>query len=231
LKGRRKITGMPFRPLLLGHRGARAVSSVPENTFASFDLTFGQGCDGFEFDLRLSADGCPVVCHDEKVGGNLVSRTSCRRMPSLPRLEEVLRRYGHRGFLDVELKVTGLETKVLEALRDCPPERDYVISSFHPEVVLELKARSGDVPVGIICQRPRHLVEWRRLPVDYVIVHQSLVTRRLVRLVQAAQRKILVWTVNDRNAMLRFAQWGVDGIISDKTELLASLLRGPQQAA
>jgi glycerophosphoryl diester phosphodiesterase len=42
------------RPLLLGHRGARAVKSIPENTLASFDRAVADGCDGFEFDVRLT---------------------------------------------------------------------------------------------------------------------------------------------------------------------------------
>jgi len=60
---------MPIRPLLLGHRGARAEKSIPENTLASFDCALAQGCDGFEFDVRLSADGQPVICHDTRVHG------------------------------------------------------------------------------------------------------------------------------------------------------------------
>jgi hypothetical protein len=48
-------------PLLLGHRGARASASVAENTFASFDLALRQGCDGFEFDVRLAGDGSAVT--------------------------------------------------------------------------------------------------------------------------------------------------------------------------
>ena len=48
---------MAIRPLLLGHRGARAEKSISENTLASFDLALAQGCDGFEFDVRLAADG------------------------------------------------------------------------------------------------------------------------------------------------------------------------------
>ena len=50
------------RPLLLGHRGARRVA--PENTFFAFDKALRAGCDGFEFDVRLSSDGRGVVCHD-----------------------------------------------------------------------------------------------------------------------------------------------------------------------
>ena len=47
---------METRPLLLGHRGARSEKSIPENTLASFDLR-SPGCDGFEFDVRLTAEG------------------------------------------------------------------------------------------------------------------------------------------------------------------------------
>ena len=52
------------RLLRLGHRGARALTSIPENTLASFDRALADGCDGFEFDVRLTADGEAVVCHD-----------------------------------------------------------------------------------------------------------------------------------------------------------------------
>ena len=38
----------------------RARKSIPENTFTLFDQALADGCDGFEFDVRLSADGlCP----------------------------------------------------------------------------------------------------------------------------------------------------------------------------
>jgi glycerophosphoryl diester phosphodiesterase len=121
--------------------------------------------------------------------------------------------------------VKGLEARVLTALREHPPERDYVVSSFLPDVLIELKARSAIVPVGLICEKPRQLMAWRKLPVDYVIVHQSLMTRRLVQLVHRAGRRIFAWTVNAPRTMLQFASWGIDGIISDRSELLVSTLR------
>ena len=113
----------------------------------------------------------------------MVRRATCKQLLHLPQLEDVVRRYGPQGFLDIELKVKGLEARLLTALREHPPERDYVVSSFIPEVVLELKARSALVPVGIICGKPRELMAWRKLPVEYVIVNKSLITRRLVRLI------------------------------------------------
>src|SRR5277367_2023526 len=100
-------------PLLLGHRGARASTSVRENTRASFDLAMEHGCDGFEFDVRLTACGRGLVCHDPKMDGVTVSEATADQLLHLAVLEDVLERYGQRAFLDIELKVPGLESKVL----------------------------------------------------------------------------------------------------------------------
>jgi len=58
--------------LLLGHRGCRG--EFTENTFAAFDHAIGCGCDGFELDVRLSADAIPVVWHDARVRGSSIAR-------------------------------------------------------------------------------------------------------------------------------------------------------------
>ena len=208
------------RPLLLGHRGARASVTVPENTCASFDLALEHGCDGFEFDLRLTACGRAVVCHDAEVNGITVSSANCDQLQDLPRLQDVLQTYAARAFLDLELKVAGLESRILTMLQESPPTRGYVVSSFLAEVLQELRIRSASVPLGIICDRQKDLGRWRGLPVEYVIPQYSLIGPDLVQQVHAAGRKLLAWTVNDRTAMLQLADLGVDGIISDQTELL-----------
>jgi glycerophosphoryl diester phosphodiesterase len=212
-------------PLLLGHRGARVSSEIPENTFASFDLALDHGCDGFEFDVRRTACGTAVVCHDPKVGKLAIARSQATQLRELPRLTDVIEQYGGRGFLNVELKVKDLESNVLTALGQFPPQRGYVVSSFIPDVVMELEARSSSVTLGIICETPAQLAGWRKLPVDCVIPEQSLVDRSLVLDVQRAGLRIFVWTVNDPEAMRRLAAWGVDGIISDETKLLVGTLR------
>jgi glycerophosphoryl diester phosphodiesterase len=218
---------MPNLPLLLGHRGARASRSVPENTLASFDLALRHGCDGFEFDVRLAGAERAIVCHDPKVGKVTVSRATRRQLVHLPGLDDVLHRYAHRAFLNIELKVKGLETIVLEALREDRPEREFVVSSFIPDVVMELKARSGIVPVGIICEKKSQLTQWDKLPVEYVIAHESLIGYKLVKEVHAARKRIVAWTVNDKRSMVRLADWAIDGIISDDTHLLVRSLRPP----
>ena len=217
---------MAAPPLLLGHRGARAIKAVPENTLPSFDLALSHGCDGFEFDVRRTSDGRGLICHDPKIGKLSVCQVTSNQLPQCPLLEDVLQHCARRAFLDIELKVGELETTVLTALRECQLHGDYVVSSFLPEVIMELKARSGTIPVGIICDNTAQLARWHQLPVEYVIPEQNLISEQFVHEVHSAGRKLFAWTVNDPKTMLRLAGWGVDGIISDDTKLLVQTLGG-----
>jgi glycerophosphoryl diester phosphodiesterase len=235
------------RPLLLGHRGAR-VPGLPENTIAAFDRALAQGCDGFEFDVRLTRDGQAAVCHDRNIGRMAVAAStyaelaqSCRRharsrFPSgreqqspeeeltIPTLESVLARYADRAFLDVELKVSGIEAVLTDHLQRYAPRRGCVVSSFLPEVLEAMRARDDAIPLGLICDTTRQLATWPALPVSYVIAHQKLVTRKLLSEVRGTGKKLFVWTVNREDDMRRLGAWGVDGIISDDPGLLARVL-------
>jgi glycerophosphoryl diester phosphodiesterase len=214
---------MAIRPLLLGHRGARAEKSVPENTLASFDLALAQGCDGFEFDVRLTADRQAVVCHDATVGALRIAESSAEKL-ELPQLRDVLARYQGTAFFDIELKVPGLETIVTELVRKLAPVRGFVISSFLPEVLRAMHDLDATIPLGLICETQVELRRWPQLPVEYVIPHRTLVRKRLIDEIQAARKKIFVWTVNATVDMKRLSKWGVDGIISDHPERLVRAL-------
>lgn len=210
---------MPKRPLLLGHRGNRISPHFPENTLPSFDAALQHGCDGFEFDLRLERSGKAVVCHDPTVAGLKVAQTSNDQL-LLPELFDILRRYEKCAFLDIELKVPGIESQLLRALIAHPPERGFVVSSFLPAVLQQLRLRNQGIPLGLICDRSDQVPPGLEMAVQYLIPHHSLVKKDLVREIASVGKSSMVWTVNDRDSMLRFADWGVDGIISDDPELM-----------
>jgi len=167
-------------PLLLGHRGARAVKSIPENTIASFDRALADGCDGFEFDVRLTADDEAVVCHDAKTGGFEISRATAKQVSQLPRLRDVLQRY-RDSFLDIELKVKGLERITLDLFLRHKPRGEFVVSSFMPGALKSVRALDATVPLGLICESKTQLRYWSELPVQYVILEQELAEAELVR--------------------------------------------------
>lgn len=208
------------RPLLLGHRGLRLPNGPAENSIAAFDRALELGCDGFEFDVRRTNDNHLLVCHDPTYAGLEVATASYAQVSQLPLLEDILARYSRAAFLDIELKVPGLENEAVAALSRHPPQSGFVISSFFPSILRQLHSQSAELPLGFICDREPYFAHWPELPVEYVIPHFSLLKRDSLNALQKAGKKTIVWTVNEVVEMLRFRDWGADGIISDNPALL-----------
>jgi glycerophosphoryl diester phosphodiesterase len=84
---------VPVSPLLdlaarpiIAHRGASG--SAPENTLPAFRLAVEQGADAFEFDVRLTLDGVPVLLHDATVD-RTTNRTGLLRTFTVEQLRNV----------------------------------------------------------------------------------------------------------------------------------------------
>jgi glycerophosphoryl diester phosphodiesterase len=220
---------LPAKLLLLGHRGARLYA--PENTVTAFNLSLEHGVDGFEFDVRCTSNKQSIICHDRKFNRMVVrSRTleqiqaSCPLDTKPPCLEDVLELYSRTAFLNIEVKVRGLEQVVVQAIKRFPPQRGYFISSFLPSVVRKLNTLDKTLILGAVSKSYWHLRRWTKLPVSYVVPHHSLLTPKLIETLHAAGKTVVTWTVNDSEQMLRLAKMGVDGIISDDTKLLVKTL-------
>lgn len=212
------------RLLLLGHRGARFQKGIVENTFAAFDFALAHGCDGFEFDVRLTVDGEAVICHDAIVGKMRIDAHSAKEL-GLPLLKDVFSRYYERAFLDIELKVAGLEKITVDLLREFSPSRGFVVSSFLPEVLRTTRALNKDIPLGLICETRPQLALWKELPVEYVFPHYTLLSSGNFGELKAGGKTVVAWTVNSAEEMRRLSKMGVDGIISDNPKKLAAALR------
>jgi glycerophosphoryl diester phosphodiesterase len=209
--------------LLLGHRGARRYS--PENTVAAFELALEHDCDGFEFDVRLTADRRLIICHDPHLAGREIATSRYDQFaPGTPCLPDVLERFAARAFLDIELKVAGMEAEVADLLRERPPQRGYFVSSFLPDVLERLHAADKSLAQGLICNSQQQLAAWTSLPIQALFLERGLITPGTVEALQAAGKQVFVWTVNREREMRQFAGLKVDGIVSDDTRLLAQTL-------
>lgn len=229
------------RPLLLGHRGARPVSRVglgaggahvpPENTLPCFEYALANGCDGFEFDVRITRDERPVICHNARLHGCNVAASSFERLSSrsgtqLACLEDVLQAFGDRAYLDIEVKVAGAEELMVRAIRHCRPPDGYLVSSFLPEVLCRLHELDPALPLGYLCDRSRNISLWRRLPIEVFLPHHKLITQTMVDQVHERELRVFTWTVNSATELRRLDEWGVDGLISDDPKLLSEIFRG-----
>ena len=218
-------------PLLLGHRGARKYA--PENTIAAFELALADGCDGFEFDVRITADRQVVICHDPKQHHMEIALSAYAKLrehdAKLCTLDETLAAFHETAFLNLELKVAGGEESVIAAVKQCPPTRGLIVSSFLPEVVERFGELDATFDLGLICENRRQLAKWKDLPIQALMLQSGLVNRKLMDEVRATTSpkspRIFVWTVNDAREMKKFAEMGAEGIISDDTKLLVKTLR------
>ncbi len=210
------------RPLFLGHRGTRIYA--PENTFAAFDLAIEHGCDGFEFDVRRTKDGVAAVNHDAhfhklKIDENTFAKLKAKS--PLPTLEETVRAYGQRCYINIELKEPGLEQETLRVLGLSPPQRGVMVSSFLPEVIETLAQMRGNqnAPLGYICRNLKLLSKWKKLPISHAIINHAIYSKQLQGELKDAGIKLFIWTVNEPDEIRKFIELGVDGLVSDDSKL------------
>jgi glycerophosphoryl diester phosphodiesterase len=212
------------RPLLLGHRGCRGCGFI-ENSLAAFEYALNRGCEGYEFDVRHTRDHRNVIWHDPDYRGRQIAAADYAdlvdRGGNLPAtFEAVLAQFGHRAYLDIELKISGAEEAIVAALKSNPPQGGFIFSSFLQEILLRLHHLDGSLPLGLLCEDRDTISAWKELPLQAFLPRHDLIERRLVDQVHHAGRQIMTWTVNSPGRMRQLAEWGIDGLISDDPQLL-----------
>ncbi|TQL57121.1 glycerophosphoryl diester phosphodiesterase [Oryzihumus leptocrescens] len=240
--------GAETGPLAIAHRGGGGLA--PENTLAAFARATALGVRYLETDLRPTSDGSLVCFHDETLErvtaarGRVASRT-VRGVRSLrvagveqvPTLVEALEAFPEARFT-VDLKDAAAIAPLVRVLRrPGVAERVCVAGAWDgwlgfvqrevPAVTTALGWRS--LTALVACARagvrpPRAVATGA---FAHVPVRLGLVPVFVARLVQMAHDigvRVVVWTVDDPAAMGRFLDLGVDGVISDRPDLLREVL-------
>jgi glycerophosphoryl diester phosphodiesterase len=209
----------PAPTLRLAHRGDARVA--PENSLEALVLATGiPGCDGVEFDVRLSHDGVPVLLHDpslERVQGRpgLVVEldASDLRPLGIPSLEEVLAALPDDAFLDIELKGEGHDAATASVLRTALG-RDTdraVISSFDPETVTTMRGRLPGWSAWLNVDRIEDdtLATAVALGCEAVSCGWRSITPATIRRARAAGLQVAAWTVVQPRTFDRLAGLGI----------------------
>ena len=207
------------RPLRLAHRGDWR--RAPENSLAALVAAMEvPGCDGVEFDVRLSADGVPVLLHDETLAR--VQRrpervadlsASALAVTGIPTLAEVLAALPGDAFLDVELKGAGhgsATAAALVAARGDAPTRA-LVSSFEPATLVELGERLPGWHRWFNTEdlSPQTLSLARGLGCAGVAVLWGAITPRAVHRANAVGLAVAAWTVRSVATFERLGREGV----------------------
>lgn len=247
------------RPLNFAHRGAS--HEAPENTLAAFLLAAELGADGIEFDVRLSRDGEVVVIHDASLerttnGQGLVRDRTLAELKqldagswfdpafageSIPTLQEVIERVGHRLLLNIEVKTEGrsgddLVAEVVRLVEDHQLLDRVILSSFHPLALRRAKQLNPRVQVGLL-HAPDQPLPLRRAwlhrltRLDAVHPHHTLVNAAYMRWARRHGYRVHPWTCDDPADMVRMISEGVELIITNRPDRLRQVLaeRGSAQ--
>lgn len=160
-------------PAVVAHRGAASAS--PENTLIAFEAAIRAGADMIELDVRLTADGVPVVIHDADVamttdGTGLVHELTLAQVKALhagtaragqasvPTLNEALEYLAGRAAVEIDIKndpgepgFDAAETTASEVVRllDKLSFRAALVTSTHPETVEWVRRRAPQVATGV----------------------------------------------------------------------------------
>lgn len=222
------------------HRGSHGSGGPLENTLDAFDRAVAEGADGIELDVHLSADGVPMVFHDETLArltddadpirldaltaDALIARRLCAdaRMPTLA---DVFDGYLGRIALNVEVKTPAAVTAVARLLAG-RGEHDVMISSFYPSAVAAAAEHLPRVPRGYIVEPTLSPRGWTpaltpfarlaRLRATHWHPYHRLVHRPLVSALHRRGIRVNVWTINAPDIARRMARCGVDGIMTDR---------------
>jgi glycerophosphoryl diester phosphodiesterase len=234
-------------PRVVGHRGAAACA--PENTLAGFRRARELDCRWVEFDVRLTADGQPVLLHDDRLARttdgrgrvSALSLAAVRRHDAgawfgssftgerVPTLEEAVTLLAALGLgANVELKATrGREAETGTVVADlltrmCPSALpELLISSFRPAALAAAKARAPRIPRGILF---RVIPEsWRavaeRLGCATIHADHRRLRPALVTEIREAGYPLLAYTVNDPGRANTLFDLGVTSVFSDHPSL------------
>lgn len=237
---------------VIGHRGIAAMA--PENTLAGFRAAARLGVPWVELDVQLTADGQPVVFHDDVLQrttngqGRLVTTpwsvlsqldAGSWFKPSfqgekIPLLTEALTAIAGLGLgLNLEIKAdagravrtAGLALE--RALEYWPGHLPPpLISSFSPEALSEAARLAPHWPRGLLIagQWRGAVARARGLGCLSLHVHHVLLSQARIAEARAAGLLVLAYTVNSRVLATRLWGWGVQAIFSDRAHLWCGAL-------
>ena len=221
--------------LRIGHRGARAYA--PENTLTSFKKAIEIGVDAVELDVRKTKDNQLVVIHDADVkrttnGEGLVSELTLKEIKGfdagsgekIPTLEETLDFLDKKVKVFIELKETGIEKQVLSIVHEKGLEKNVVIVSFLEDALKKVRELDKDIETGLIYARHKNpLKAALELKANYLLALYRFTHTANVEKAHECGLKVIVWTINSPEEVEEYAKKGVDGIASDKPDILMHL--------
>lgn len=239
-------------PRLIAHRGLSV--GAAENTLAAFSAALDAGATHLELDVHATRDGEVIVVHDPSLARVLgrsdrlpaVSDLSLRQIrdlagPSLSvcTLIELLRAFP-TARLNIDVKAADAAVATGRIVVAEQAQARVLLTSFsgrrrlaalRMQTGAATSASAGATLAATVAARIglQFIVDAVLRRVDAVQIPERIVgirttTSGMVERFHRAGVEVHVWTINRPNDMLRVLDAGVDGVVTDRVDLLAALV-------
>ncbi len=240
-------------PLAFAHRGGAllAANDGIENTLTAFRNAVELGYRYLETDVHTSRDGVVYAFHDVELTRMTGTVSAFRDLDSdgidaimvggrepIPRLTHLLATFPDARF-NIDVKADDAVEPTLAVLRDAEALDRVCLASFSGERLARLRAAVPEVPT---CFSPAEIALMRFGPARWVrsigrrrggacvqvpfhARKATVVTREFVRRAHAIGVQVHVWTIDDPTEMRYLLGIGVDGLMSDRVDVLRDVLR------
>ena len=240
------------RFIALAHRGGAMLPQNLgiENTLRAFQNAHALGLDYLETDVHLTRDGRLIAFHDddlERVAGRIgrirdltfkeVREIRIGLREPIPSFTELLEALPNARF-NVDLKAPGTGPALAGIIRKHGAEDRVCVGSFSLRRIKQFRRLMPFVvtaadPMEVAALAAGRVTRSRtaapsvfQIPLTHRVgpATVTVLTADRVRAIHEVGRKVHVWTIDDPDEMHRLIDWGVDGIVSDRPDLLKRVL-------
>jgi glycerophosphoryl diester phosphodiesterase len=229
-------------PRIIAHRCGGALA--PENSLAGLRIAARLGCRGVEFDVMLSADGVPLLIHDETLErtttgrGRVCELTAAQirafdagaphhpafAVSPAPTLAEAMAVCDELGlWTNIELKpAAGREAQTGEVVGAWLGRHwngHGVVSSFSPAALAAARRQNPESPFAMLCEALPQ--DWRKTvqALDCSRVHLAAENLTPDATASLGGFPWAAYTVNSVGEAERLFRLGCSGIFTDRPDL------------
>lgn len=236
-------------PIAFAHRGG--TGEAPENTMAAFAHAVDLGYRYLETDVHLTADGVLVAFHDTDLSrtcgvdreiadltADELADVRVAGTEPIPLMRDLLERFPDVRF-NIDCKSDAAAPALVQLIRELDALDRVCLGAFSHARLRKLRALLGE---GLLtCMSPQEVASLRltgriagraprvaQVPVRYGrptgTRGVTVITDRFVRAARRAGVAVHVWTIDDPDEMHRLLDLGVDGIMTDRPDVLRDVL-------
>lgn len=231
---------------IISHRGAAGLA--PENTLASIKKGMALNADKIEIDIHMTKDGHLVVLHDKKINrttngrgkvsdlnldelkkytiNDELSGAEVHKIPTLAEVFALVKDTDSKLLVEVKSPESydGIDVRLFDLIEKFNMVDKVEVFSFDKDFTVNFKKAHPNIFVGRFLVSPFGADKIQGVDAVGIYYHSLLFKKSFLAHMQKKDIAVYAWSVNTQRAMQRLIELGIDGIITDRPDVLRTTL-------